>query len=221
MDKSEPAARARHGLGPRTSRSLRLSPVTPASNAAVLWMAPPLGATVIHRRYCMRRLGIAGSLVAGLAIGALVLSCSSDGSGNAQSDPIGPTGIGADPLAGNGPLNLNGGGWTPVVEAASHNKVTVCHSGNGSHFVQINVSAQGARAHLGDPSSGKGGHAGDYRVTDLTPCPPPATPGNVQVCKVAGVGLATGASFDFTVTANGSTKTVTVAAGPGPNGTCA
>jgi hypothetical protein len=167
--------------------------------------------------------------MAGLAIGATVLSCSSDASNNGQTDPTSPIGLGTDPITG-GPLNLNGGGWNPVVEAAannnsnnssSHNKVVVCHSGNDSHFTQIDVSAQGARAHLGDPSSGKGGHAGDYRVTDLTPCPPPATPGNLRLCKVAGVGLATGASFSFTVTANGSTKNVTVAAGPAPAGTCA
>lgn len=180
------------------------------------------------------RFGVAASLMAGLAIGAVVLSCSSDTNNPSQTDPTVP-GIGTDPITG-GPLNLNGGGWNPVVEAAAsnnnssnsgsngnvgHDKVVVCHSGNNSHFTQIDVSAQGARAHLGDPSSGKGGHAGDYRTTDLTPCPPPATPGNVQVCKVAGVGLAAGTSFDFTVTANGSTKNVTVAAGPAPAGTCA
>src|ERR1041385_302788 len=170
------------------------------------------------------RFGVVASLVTGLAVGAVVLSCSSDTSNNAQTDPTSPIGLGTDPITG-GPLNLNGGGWTPVVEAGGQttgpNKVTVFHRGNDSHFTQINVSAQGARAHLGDPTTGKGGHAGDYRVTDLTPCPPPATPGNLQVCKVAGLGLAAGTSFNFTVTANGSTKNVTVAAGPAPAGTCA
>jgi len=167
----------------------------------------------------MRRMGVAASLMASLAIGAFVLNCSSD-RGAGSTDPLIAAG-GTDPITGSGPVNLNGGGWTPVVEAASHNKVTVCHSGNGNHFTQVNVSAQGARAHLGDPSSGKGGHSGDYRVTDLTPCPPPATPGQVQICKVAGVGLTAGTNFDFNVTANGSTRKVTVAAGAPPNGTCA
>src|SRR5690348_14668330 len=174
------------------------------------------------------RFGVAASLMAGLAIGAVVLSCSSDTNSANQTDPTVPTGFGTDPITG-GPLNLNGGGWNPVVEAAAnngnnggnHNKVVVCHSGNDSHFTQIDVAPQGARAHLGDPTTGKGGHAGDYRVTDLTPCPPPATPGDLQVCKVAGIGLAAGTSFGFTVTANGSTKNVTVAAGPAPAGTCA
>lgn len=175
------------------------------------------------------RFGVAASLMAGLAIGATVLSCSSDSTNPSQSNPTDPTGIGTDPITG-GPLNLNGGGWNPVVEAAannasssvtSHGKVLVCHSGDNTHFTQIDVAPQGARAHLGDPTTGKGGHAGDYRVNDLTPCPPPATPGNLQICKVAGAGLTTGTSFSFTVTANGSTKNVTVAAGPAPAGTCA
>jgi hypothetical protein len=99
--------------------------------------------------------------------------------------------------------------------------VQVCHSGNGVHFVEIDVSAQGARAHLGDPTTGKGGHASDYRVSTLTPCPPPATPGHVEVCKVADVGVAMGTNFTFALTANGQSKSVVVAAGPAPNGTCA
>src|SRR5215472_11540690 len=101
------------------------------------------------------RLGVVASLMAGLAVGAVVLSCSSDTNNALQPDPTSPTGLGTDPITG-GPVNLNGGGWTPVVEAAAqttgHNKVTVCHSGNDIHFTQIDVSAQGARAHLGDPT---------------------------------------------------------------------
>ena len=167
----------------------------------------------------MRRFGITASLAASIAVAAIVISCSSD---SRTSDP--PSAPGSNASGGVlGSVSLVGGGWSPPVEAAAQvgNKVTVCHSGNGSHFTQIDVSAQGARAHLGDPSSGHGGHKGDYRVSANTPCPPPATPGDVQVCKVAGVGMNVGTNFTFTVTANGQSKPVTVAAGAGPTGTCA
>ena len=160
----------------------------------------------------MRRFGLTVSVVAGVAIAAIIASCSGG------SDSIAEPGTDLLNVAG---LNLNGGGWTPAVEAASNDKVTVCHSGNGKHFTQINVSAQGARAHLGEPATGRGGHAGDYRTTSLTPCPPPSTPGQLQVCKVAGVGVTPGTNFSFTVTANGQPQTVTVPAGAGPAGTCA
>ena len=166
----------------------------------------------------MRRFGLTASLVASVAVAALVANCSSDS--RTSDPPSAPISNGNGVTLG-GP-SLVGGGWSPVVEAAAQtvNKVTVCHSGNGVHFTQIDVSAQGARAHLGDPSSGRGGHTADYRVSANTPCPPPATPGEVQVCKVAGVGLNAGTNFTFSVTANGQPKQVTVAAGAGPTGTC-
>lgn len=166
----------------------------------------------------MRRYGFASAIAAGLVVGAIVVSCSGDGR---PADPVAiPTSDGVS-LGGGG--SLSGGGWTPTVAqaASSSDKVDVCHSGNGKHFTQISVSVQGARAHLGDPSTGKGGHADDYRVSANTPCPPPATPGQVQVCKVADLGVAAGANFTFTVMANGESKTITVPAGPAPNGTCA
>ena len=166
----------------------------------------------------MKRSVITTAVAAGLVVGALVASCSGD---NVASDPV------AVPLTDGvaiGGSSLSGGGWTPTVAAAasSSDKVAICHSGNGKHFTQITVSVQGARAHLGDPSTGKGGHADDYRVSTNTPCPPPATPGNVQICKVAAIGVAVGANFTFTVAPeNAASHTVTVAAGAAPNGTCA
>jgi hypothetical protein len=165
----------------------------------------------------MQRYRLASAITVGLVIGAIVASCSGDGS---STDPApAPT---SDALVLGG-ASLAGGGWTPAVAAAASisDKVLICHSGNGKHFTQINVSAQGARAHLGDPTSGKGGHDADYRVSVLTPCPPPATPGSVQVCKVADLGVAAGTNFTFTLTTDDQTKTVTVPAGAGPNGTCA
>ena len=164
----------------------------------------------------MRSYGLASAVAFGVVVGAIVASCSGD---NRPSDPMASTTSGA--LALDGP-SLSGGGWTPAVAAAAANndKVSVCHSGNGKHFTEINVSAQGARAHLGDPSTGKGGHEDDYRVSDLTPCPPPATPGQVQVCKVAAVGVAVGTNFTFTLNSNSGSKSVVVAAGAPPAGTC-
>jgi hypothetical protein len=166
----------------------------------------------------MRRYALAVAIAAGLIVGALVVGCSSD---TRSSDPVGVSPDGGLSTAGG--ASLSGGGWTPAVAAAAskNDKVLVCHSGNGKHFVEIDVSVQGARAHLGDPSTGKGGHEDDYRVSDLTPCPPPATPGHVQVCKVADLGVAVGTNFTFVITEHGESKQVTVAAGAGPSGTCA
>lgn len=163
----------------------------------------------------MRRFGLTLSVAASLALAAIVASCSSDGSPPISS----PEETTPSPST----ANLNGGGWTPQVEAAANTdgKVSVCHSGNGKNWVAITVSPQGARAHLGDPSTGKGGHAGDFRISNVTSCPPSSTPGQVQVCKVAGSGVNVGTNFAFAVSANGSTQNYTVAAGAGPTGTCA
>src|SRR5262245_27035453 len=164
-------------------------------------------------RQYMKRYGLASAVAVGLVVGTLVVSCSGDS--NSTSPTPGST---VDAL---GP-GLAGGGWSLVVAAAASksDKVRVCHSGNGKHFTQINISARGARAHLGDPTTGKGGHNADYRVSSLTPCPPPATPGTVEVCKVADLGVAIGSTFNFALTSDNVTSTVTVAAGAGPNGTC-
>jgi hypothetical protein len=161
----------------------------------------------------MRRFGLSISIAGSLVVAAIIASCSGD------SSPISTPDGGTPGLSS---ADLQGGGWSPSVESAANNegKVTVCHSGNGKNFSQITVSPQGARAHLGDPSTGKGGHSADYRVSALTPCPPSANAGGVSVCKVAGTGVNTGTNFTFTLTANGTPKTVTVAAGAAPNGTC-
>jgi len=166
----------------------------------------------------MRRYGLLASIAASLGLAAIVASCASD---SQTVDPLASSSTDTPVVLAGGP-SLNGGGWSPAVEAAANltGKVTICHSGSGKHFTQINVAAQGARAHLGDPATGKDGHPDDYRVSDLTPCPPPATPGNVQVCKVADLGVAIGTNFTFTVTSGGTSKTVTVAAGAAPAGTC-
>jgi hypothetical protein len=164
----------------------------------------------------MRPFGFTVSLVATLALAVVVANCSSDVGAN---DPLAaPDDAGS--LLGN--MSYAGGGWSPVIEAASNDKVSVCHSGNGKHYVQLNLSAQGARAHLGDPNTGRGGHPNDYRVSPTTQCPPPANPGQVQICKVAGTGVTAGTNYSFTVTpTGGQPATVTVAAGAGPTGTCA
>jgi hypothetical protein len=161
----------------------------------------------------MRRFGLTLSIAASLGVAALIASCSGDGS--PISSPEGS-------VPGLSSTDLNGGGWSPSVAAADNNegKVTVCHTGNGKNFTQITVSPQGARAHLGDPSSGKGGHSGDFRVSGTTTCPPSSTPGQLQVCKVAGSGVAVGTSFAFAVTTTGLPQTVNVTAGAGPAGNC-
>src|SRR5688572_9538118 len=155
--------------------------------------------------------GLTASAVAMLVAASIIMSC---------SDASGPDSASLDPTLFSG--ELQGGGWTPSVEAAGRKagKIDVCHSGNGKKYVHISVSANATRAHLGDPETGMGGHSADYRTSDLTPCPPPDEPGLVQVCKVAGSGIATGASYSYTVSANGEETTVTVPAGAGPAGTC-
>ena len=166
----------------------------------------------------MRRIGLTASLLTGIGVLALVASC---------SDGI------PEPSSTEGPLpdapvlvsgSLSGGGWTPTVfAAAGDGKVSVCHSGNGKHYTQLSLPAPAASAHLGDPNTGGGRHQYDYRVSDNTPCPPPAGGiAQLQVCKVAGTGVTAGTSFTFNLTAqNQQPKTVTVAAGAGPTGTCA
>src|SRR5678815_5854190 len=125
----------------------------------------------------MSNLRIVSSLMATLIAAVLFASCSSD---NSTNDPL----VAPDDPVLAASLNISGGGWTPAVEAASNDRVSVCHSGNGKHFTQLNLPASGARAHLGDPTTGRGGHSGDFRVSVTTSCPPSSTPGHIQVCKV-------------------------------------
>jgi hypothetical protein len=155
--------------------------------------------------------------VAATLVATILASCSSD-----NSKTLAPVDQPSTDNPTTGASAMSGGGWSPVVEAASQssNKVTVCHSGNGKNYTQITVSVQGAAAHLGESKNGKGGHANDYRVSENTTCPPPATPSNLQVCKVAGPGVINTANFTFVLTANGETKTITVPAGAAPNGNC-
>lgn len=159
---------------------------------------------------------LAASLVTTLVLAGIVVSCS-DASGPGQGAPSDdPGGLYAGALAG--------GGWTPAVEKAvkamKAGKIDICHSGNDEKFTSINVSTNAIRAHLGDPETGLGGHIGDYRVSELTPCPPPVEPGLVQVCNVAGNGVATGTNFDYVVTVREEETPLTVAAGAAPTGTC-
>ncbi len=158
-----------------------------------------------------RHHGFAATAAAMFVAVGIMVSC---------SDSAGPGPLGDGPTVAS--TDLRGGGWSPSVEAAGRKagKIDVCHSGNGKNLHPISVSVNATRAHLGDPETGMGGHPFDYRISELTPCPPPDTPGVVEVCKVAGNGIATGASFSFTILANGQETTVTVAAGAGPAGTC-
>jgi hypothetical protein len=163
----------------------------------------------------MRRSSVTPTIAAALCAAAIIASCSGDGS---SSDPIAPT---IDGVNAQGE-SLSGGGWTPEVAtvAARNDKVAICHSGNGKNFTRIEVSAQGARAHLGDPETGKGGHEDDFRISELTPCPPPSEPGHVRLCKVAEAGVAVGTKFTFTLVSDNRTKELTIAAGATPTGNC-
>ena len=148
---------------------------------------------------------LAATIASAIVLASIVVSC---------ADGVAPTGVNE---LGNDQstvaASMQGGGWTPAIAQAS--KIDICHSGNGKHFTAINVSSNAAKAHLCDPTTGMGGHDADYRISDLTPCPPPVEPGIVQVCKIAGNGVAAGTSSTFTVVANGLTRTVTVPAGNG------
>ena len=163
----------------------------------------------------MKRAGLTPTIAAALLIAAIVASCSGDSN---SADPLAPTADGASTQG----TDLRGGGWTPEVAtvAAKNDKVVVCHSGNGKHFTRIEVSAQGARAHLGDPATGKGGHEDDFRVSDFTPCPPPAEPGHIRICKIAEGGVAVGTPFTFTLASDDESRSLTVAAGATPTGNC-
>jgi hypothetical protein len=98
-------------------------------------------------------------------------------------------------------------------------EVRLCHAGSDvdPHFVEIDVPRQAADAHLSE-------HANDFIIISetLTPCPPPAAPSFLSICKAAGPALvAAGAQFTFTVTGPAVTsETVTVAAGAPPAGNC-
>src|SRR5215207_2717373 len=118
----------------------------------------------------MRRFGLTAVLATSVALAAVVASCSSDTS---TGEPLGTSASVPDGGSSQtASASLAGGGWTPAVEAASNDQVTVCHTGNGKHYVQLKLNANGARGHLGNPATGKGGHSGDYRVSANTPCPP-------------------------------------------------
>src|SRR5215208_5158618 len=140
---------------------------------------------IVHPALChpfggsvMKTARITASLVAAVMVAAIVASCSSDSS---AGDPLSA----ADISAAQASIAFAGGGWSPAAEAASNDKVLVCHSGNGKHYTQLSLPPQAARAHLGDPATGRGGHVGDFRVSTTTSCPPSSTPGQVQICKVA------------------------------------
>ena len=98
-------------------------------------------------------------------------------------------------------------------------KVRVCHAGSDvePHFVEIDVPQQAADAHLSE-------HANDFIIISdtLTPCPPPAAPSFLRICKAAGPAIvAAGTQFTFTVTGPAvTTETVTLAAGAEPTGNC-
>jgi len=163
----------------------------------------------------MRRSSVTPTIAAALCAAAIIASCSGDGS---SSDPIAPTPDGVNAQG----ESLSGGGWTPDVAsvATKNDKVAVCHSGNGKNYTRIEVSVQGARAHLGDPETGKGGHENDFRISELTPCPPPSEPGHLRLCKIAEAGVAVGTNFTFTLVSDNRSKEVTIAAGATPNGNC-
>ena len=98
-------------------------------------------------------------------------------------------------------------------------KVWLCHAGSDAdpHFVEIDIPQQAADAHLSE-------HANDFIIIGdtLTPCPPPAEPSFLRICKVAGPAIvAAGTQFTFTVTGPAvTTETVTLAAGAPPTGNC-
>jgi hypothetical protein len=104
-------------------------------------------------------------------------------------------------------------------QQAQVEKVRLCHAGSDvdPHFVEIDVPRQAADAHLSE-------HANDFIIISdtLTPCPPPAAPSFLRICKVAGPAIvAAGTQFTFTVTGPAvAAETVTVVAGAPPTGNC-
>jgi hypothetical protein len=81
-------------------------------------------------------------------------------------------------------------------------KVAICHAAGRAgdpRYTALSVSESAALSHLDSRGTPQAGHELDYRVTDRTPCPPPATPGSLKVCKVGAVGVAAGTPFTFMV----------------------
>jgi hypothetical protein len=105
----------------------------------------------------------------------------------------------------------------PLLAKGGAAKVAICHAAGRADdpkFVPIEVSENAVSAHMGTQGTEQAGHEVDYFITARTPCPPPATPGIVRICKAVLPGIAAGTPFTFVVSGrNIPTQTVTVAAG--------
>jgi hypothetical protein len=97
----------------------------------------------------------------------------------------------------------------PRLAQGAIGKIAICHSSGGKKFNEVAVSDNAAGGHLDANGNPRAGHDQDYLVTDRTPCPPPATDGSLQLCKVGAIGIPAGTSFMFVV--NG--ENIVVAAG--------
>lgn len=131
----------------------------------------------------MRRLAFATAVA---AVVALVTAC---------ADPTAPT-VSHTPAA-------------PTLAASTAGKVAVCResgkSGSG-RFDQQLVSSNQLSSYFDANGVPLAGHEHDYLVTDRTPCPPPSTPGELQVCAVGNPSNLYGTSFAYLV--NGVTAIV-------------
>ena len=127
----------------------------------------------------MRRIALAALTVAFIALG--VASC---------RDAVAP--------GDTSPAAMSG----PQLAMSAAGRITICHAaGNASDpkYVQLTVAERAAAAHLTERGTTAAGHELDYAVTDRAPCPPPSTPGLVNVCKVGTAGVPAGTPFSFTV----------------------
>ena len=117
-------------------------------------------------------------------VATILASCSSD-----TSKPLEPV---DQPKHRQSDTGRIGHEWWRLVaarlEAASQssNKVTVCHSGNGKNYTQITVSVQGAAAIWVNRKMERVVTRTTTASARIRRVPPPATPSNLQVCKVAG-----------------------------------
>jgi hypothetical protein len=77
--------------------------------------------------------------------------------------------------------------------------VNVCHGAGPRRFISLFLPPAGAREHLDVHGNPLRGHDQDYLVTDRTPCPPPAVPGQLELCKTSVPDVAVGTTIPFLI----------------------
>ena len=99
--------------------------------------------------------------------------------------------------------------------------MTICHAAGPAgttRYLKLTLSPSavyGPGGHLNRNGTIRAGHEQDFVVTGARACPPqPVTTGALYICKLAGTGVAVGATFTFDVNGNPVTTTALSEAAP-------